>query len=88
MAVDDNIIIDMLREQNRAGETRSAERHTEVMNAVRDLKSTLSAHEVEDDKRFEEINKWRYKAIGGGVVLVTALSFAAPVAAHMLGVSG
>lgn len=85
---DDNaaVIVDMLREQTRAMEARSDTRHAEVMRAVREMKTSFEAHEEKDDKRFEEINMWRYKLIGGGIVMMTILSFAAPVAASMLGV--
>lgn len=88
MADENSVIIDMLRESARAGEARSDARHAEVMTEIRGLKTTFEAHEEKDDKRFEDINMWRYKLIGGGIVLMTVMSFAAPVAAGMLGVGG
>lgn len=86
MSEDAATIVSMLREQSRSMEQRSDARHAEVMTEIRDIKRTFEAHEAEDDKRFEDINKWRNRMIGGGIVAMGLLSFAAPVAAGMLGV--
>lgn len=85
---DDNAatIIDMLREQTRLAEARNDTRHAEVMGAVKEMKTAFETHEEKDDARFEDINRWRWKLVGGGIVSMGLLSFAAPVAAQMLGV--
>lgn len=80
------VIIDMLRVNQRDAEARSETRHAEVLKAVNDIKTNFEAHEAEDEKRFDDIDKWRNRIIGGGIVVVTVLSWAAPAVAQAFGI--